>query len=384
MTVFKGYLKIAWKNRFLIFLYLGIFFGIVLMMQKSAKDSGGELYQTEGLNLAVVDEDHGAYAKSLIHYLEQRHQVQEMAPDKEKLQENLFYENVDYILWIPENFAQNCIEGQEKLSVTKRPGSYTGSYVDQQVNQFLNQAKLYQSAGFSEEEILKELQKDSPKAKVQVLDRQYKTAKENGIYYYFQYIPYLFLVISCYILGNLRMSFRKGDLPKRLAASAVSARRQSLESIGAVLVMGIVLWTICIGAAFVIYGEKMETIRSLIPYYLLNTFCFLLVTLMLAWLVGALVKSSTALNGVANLVSLGMCFLCGIFVPIGLLASGVRKIAQFLPAYWYTRANEILGNTQSLTQHMRDELFRAYGMQILFTLAFFCAVLSLAKWRQES
>ena len=95
-------------------------------------------------------------------------------------------------------------------------------------------------------------------------------------------------------------------------------------------------------------------------------------------------KSSTALNGVANLVSLGMCFLCGIFVPIGLLASGVRKIAQFLPAYWYTRANEILGNTQSLTQHMRDELFRAYGMQILFTLAFFCAVLSLAKWRQES
>ena len=25
MTVFKGYLKIAWKNRFLIFLYLGIF-----------------------------------------------------------------------------------------------------------------------------------------------------------------------------------------------------------------------------------------------------------------------------------------------------------------------------------------------------------------------
>ena len=96
MTVFKGYLKIAWKNRFLIFLYLGIFFGIVLMMQKSAKDSGGELYQTEGLNLAVVDEDHGAYAKSLIHYLEQRHQVQEMAPDKEKLQENLFYENVDY------------------------------------------------------------------------------------------------------------------------------------------------------------------------------------------------------------------------------------------------------------------------------------------------
>ena len=84
----------------------------------------------------------------------------------------------------------------------------------------MNQAKLYQSAGFSEEEILKELQKDSPKAKVQVLDRQYKTAKENGIYYYFQYVPYLFLVISCYILGNLRMSFRKGDLPKRLAASA--------------------------------------------------------------------------------------------------------------------------------------------------------------------
>ena len=40
--------------------------------------------------------------------------------DKEKLQENLFYENVDYILWIPENFAENCIEGRRSFQQKDR------------------------------------------------------------------------------------------------------------------------------------------------------------------------------------------------------------------------------------------------------------------------
>ena len=54
----------------------------------------------------------------------------------------------------------------------------------------------------------------------------------------------------------------------------------------------------------------------------------LLCALALAFLVGSLVKTSDALNGITNLLGLGMCFLCGVFVDMDLLSSGVRRAAS--------------------------------------------------------
>ena len=56
-----------------------------------------------------------------------------MKQDKARLQEALFYRDVEYIVWIPEDFFENCIVGEESLSVTQVPGSYTAFYVDQQI-----------------------------------------------------------------------------------------------------------------------------------------------------------------------------------------------------------------------------------------------------------
>lgn len=60
---------------------------------------------------------------------------------------------------IPENFYEKCIKGDEKLSVTKIPDTYSGSYVDQQINSFLNNARTYQAAGFTEAEAASALER---------------------------------------------------------------------------------------------------------------------------------------------------------------------------------------------------------------------------------
>ena len=46
--------------------------------------------------------------------------------DREKLQEELFYRNVEYIVVIPENFYESCMVNGEVISVTKVPGSLFG------------------------------------------------------------------------------------------------------------------------------------------------------------------------------------------------------------------------------------------------------------------
>lgn len=43
--------------------------------------------------------------------------------------------------------------------MTKIPDTYSGSYVDQQINSFLNNARTYQASGFTEAESASALEK---------------------------------------------------------------------------------------------------------------------------------------------------------------------------------------------------------------------------------
>ena len=47
---------------------------------------------------------------------------------------------------------------------------------------------------------------------------------------------------------------------------------------------------------------------------------------------------------IANILGLGMSFLCGIFVPQAFLGNTVLAIGRFLPAYWYVRITNMFGS----------------------------------------
>ena len=71
----------------------------------------------------------------------------------------------------------------------------------------------------------------------------------SGWLFYFRYIPYLFLALLCYVMGYVLMAFKKDDIPKRMQASVISARRQSLEGLLAMFIMGGGLWGIGMAVA---------------------------------------------------------------------------------------------------------------------------------------
>ena len=125
MTVFKGYMKILKKNFGLVIMYLVIFFSVALALQAAAGKEGGDSYQSKSIDIGIVDEDGGILAQGLKDYLGKIHHITMLENDREVLQENLFYRNVEYIVQIPENFEQSCIRDSERLTVTKVPGSYT-------------------------------------------------------------------------------------------------------------------------------------------------------------------------------------------------------------------------------------------------------------------
>lgn len=142
-------------------------------------------------------------------------------------------------------------------------------------------------------------------------------------------------------MGNVLSAFRRGDLQKRMRASAISGRRQNLEGLLASATVGAGLWIVTIVAAMAIYRGGFIRSSGFI-YYLLNALMMLLVALALSYLIGIVAKNTNMLNGIVNVLSLGMSFLCGVFVPLGYMNPSVRKVAMFLPVYWYEKANDLL------------------------------------------
>lgn len=133
MTVFKCYLKILRQNIWLVIMYLGIFFSVTMVMQAASGKSEESIYESTSINIGVVQKDTGTLAQGFVDYLKNIHHVILMENNPEKLQEELFYRNVEYIIQIPEDFYQTCFVEEKSLDVTKVPGSYSSYYVDRQI-----------------------------------------------------------------------------------------------------------------------------------------------------------------------------------------------------------------------------------------------------------
>lgn len=379
MTVFKAYMKIAKKNIWLILMYMGIFMAVTVMFQTFTGDKEQE-YAAKSVSVGVIDEDQGEAAQSLIRYIGSTNEVAELEDDRETMQENLFYRNVEYIVRIPSGFMEQCILGDEKLQVTTVPGTYSGYYVEQKISNFINFARSYAAAGFTESEI-SEAMAQRKAAQVELTNES--GGGENPAYaFYYRYLPYLILCVLCYVMGYILMGFRRGSLPDRMAASAVPARRQNLEGLLASGVIALALWGICVLLSMLIYGAEFLS-SGKVHWYLANSFALLLSALALAYLVGSLVKNSDALSGIVNVLSLGMCFTCGVFVEMDLMSSGVRKAVQFLPVYWYENVNSLLTDYKTVAGNIRTEVMSGIGIQLVFAAAFVCVTLAVARKRQN-
>lgn len=378
MTVYKGYLYVAKKNAGMFFLYLGIFFVITLLFQFMNQDTRQEGYRAERMSVALIDEDGGAMAVSLGKYLQEFHQVEMMEEDVAKLQEKMYYKEIDYIVRIPEHFYRQCILGNKKLRITQVPGSYTASYLEQQLNNYMNSAKTYAAAGFTEEENANAVGEHA-EAQIDFLNQSRNDGNTEAYLFYFRYLPYLFLGVLGYVIGSMVASMRRGDLKMRMQASAVPQRRQSLEGLLACGTMALILWGIVIIVAMCFYGKEFVGNAGNL-YYLLNSLALLCVAVSLSYLVGSLANGVDALNGMVNVLSLGMCFFGGAFVPLEVMNTGVKKVGQFLPIYWYETVNDLLGGY--CLDVVWEKVMQGIGIQFLFAVAFVCVTLVIAKKRR--
>lgn len=378
MQVFKAFFKIVRKNLTPIMMYLIIFLVITVIMTMNIKDTQVTSFSATSLDVAVVDRDHTTFSEALRDYIGKNHTVRELKDEKESLQESLYYRDVDYILIIPEGFANKLEQGQTEdlIENVKVPDSFSGIFVDNQVNTYVKALKTYIDAGFTDEEAVQQsLDAVNQSTKVNMVN----AAKEDGKpteYYYYEFLPYVFVCILIIGLGPILMTYKQKDLAARNKASAMSLKSLNLQLAAGSIVFGILVWLAFIVGSIVIIGPEVVFCTTGL-LRILNAFIFMLVSMSIAILLSNLLTSLNALNLVSNVIGLGMSFVCGIFVPRDVLASGVVTASKFLPAYWYVDAAEYIQNYK--TSPELSTILVDYGVQILFAVALFAIAMVISK-----
>ena len=384
MQVFKTFFKIAKKHVASCLVYLGVFVALLLMMSHSSSDTSTS-FEEASLNISIIDEDNSTASIALAEYLTSTHKLVSLpSTDRETLQDSLYYAKIDYVLRIPSGFEKKLTQGATKEIVksSKRQDSADGYFLDEQVEQYLQTISLYLKGGFSLTEAIQKTEAslaDTPE--VTILNKAEETnAKAGNFYQFFQYIPYMLLSMLIVGMAPIVIIFQQKDLENRIHCSALSVNKINMQLSLSCLVYSILVWVVFMLAAFFSYGgELLFSHDGLLC--VLNSFVYLLISIAITLFITIFSPNDNILNMLANVIGLGMSFLCGIFVPQYLLSENVISIARFLPAYWYVRINNMLSGASG-EGYSFENYVMWIGIECLFCVALFVLYLVGSKQKK--
>lgn len=345
MIVFNTVLKIVNKYKFTIILYtiMLIFFGGTNF--KTNNNSINYVATKPDIYIINYDEEVGI-TKDLIDYLSKNTNIKDLDSDDESINDALFYRDVSYIIYIPKNFRNDFLNGKNPQINIKTTKDYNSVLAKNLLDNYIKTASIYLNNIDREEDLIKKVnQTINTHAQVEITSKL-DTDTLSQVTLYFNFLNYCILAGCVYVICLLLSSFREKNVHKRMIISSTNYKKINRKLLISMGVISFILWILYIFLAIILLGSVVISVHGVI--YLINSFIFMICALTLAFLIGNIVNSKTAINGIINVVALGSSFLCGAFVPMEWLPNSVLTLAHILPSYWYIKTNELLKTMEIL------------------------------------
>lgn len=387
MQVYKAFFKIIKKNlpEISIYIVVFLFFAVFLSSVGSNKNSEG-FNQTKSKMVFINNDKDSKLIEGLKDYLNENARIVDVENNTQKLQDALFFREVEYILTVPEGFSQSLLSGNEiQLEKTTVPDSATGMYIDLMINKYLNTAKIYKKnlQNISDEQLINHIKEDlSNETHVNVNSFNSNGDSAKNYVYYFNYLSYSIFAVLILGVCAVMLVFNNSDLRRRNISSPIK-----LKSINFQLVLGnfsfaILSWIVMISSSFILYKEYMLTFRGFL--LLLNSLIFTFAALSISFLIANVVKSRNAMSAAANVVALGSSFISGVFVPQEMLGKTVLTIASFTPTYWFIKANNDISDIARFNMENVMPIINSMLVILAFATASLSVALVIIKQKRTS
>lgn len=368
MVIYKTFFKVLNKCKFPIILYTGIlllFAGVNLSSNEQTYD-----FTATKPDLLIINNDkEEGITKDFIDYLHENTNVKEIENNEQAIKDALFYRDINYIIYIPENFSENFLAGKNPQLEFKSTNDYQSSLADMIVQRYIKVAKFRVSNGETGDELYANIKETlDKKADVEVTSKL-DTNSLDRLRFYFNFSAYSFIATSIYVISTIILVFKGDKLNKRTIIGSTDYKKVNSKLLIANTVCCLFIWGFYMIMARILIGEITFKIHGL--YMMLNSLVFLSSTITLSFLLSIFVKNKNTITAFVNIVGLGSSFLCGVFVPMQYLPDFVLKIAHVLPAYWFVKNNELIANTESFSGTVLKELGINAAILIAYAVIFF-------------
>ena len=371
MTVFKTVWKILNKNKItvIIFTVMLLLFGVSNM--KTSEKSMNFIASKPDVLIVNYDKDEGI-TKDFIKYITDNSNIVDIKTDEEKINDALFYRDVNYVIYIPENYSKDFMEGKNVELEIKSTGDYQASLEEMLVSRYIKVAKIYQKNITNEDELISKINETlSDQVQTEITSKLDTNTISNATFYY-NFASYSILACLLLVISLILSSFNDQKIKKRIIVSSTKYKKHNKILLISNCCYSFILWLLYVVISFFILGDVMTKIQGII--YIINSLVLTICATTIAFFIGNLISSKGAINGIVNVVALGSSFTCGVFVPMRWLPDSVLKMAHLLPTYYYVSTNEALKTIEQFNIQTLKPLL--INMAIILCFAIFFILLT--------
>ena len=349
MIVFKTFWNVVKKYKGTVILYtvLLLVFGFLNM---STKDTQTDFVNSRPDIFIINKDKDGLLTKNLISYLGENSNRKEIKEEEDSINDALFYRDINFVIYIPEDYSKEVMEGSNPEIEIKSTGDYQASLASRMLERYLQIQTIYKKKETDEENLIEAINHNlKTSAKVEIAS-SLDTTKTTNSSRYFNFASYSIMAVVIFVVCLVMSSFKEKNTKKRIIISSMNYKEHNRKLLLASFVYSSIAWLLFILLGAILLKDILFTTRGLI--YMLNAYLFTFCSLTIALLISTLITDKNAVSGIVNVIALGSSFLCGAFVPSEWLPKGVLQIAHALPAYWYINSNDLLKIENHLNQFL--------------------------------
>lgn len=379
MTVFSTILKILNKLKGMLILYTVILISITALNQTSGSITE---FEESKPDLIIVNKDlEDPITKGFTDYLEEHCELKDIdVNDKEKISDAIFYRDVNYIVYIPNHFGKDLLEGKEPKLEYKSTGDENASYCQMIIEKYIRTVMIYKDY-YEGEELTEKVGNVVENDTKVTLKTSLDTSSLSSMTRYFNFLNYALLAGCVYCISMILASLKEQNVRKRTIISSFNYKKYNLIVLMSLSIVILAMWMMYMILSFILFKNQMTTSNGIA--YMLNSLVFALCSLSIGFLIGNITQNKNAIGGIVNVVALGTSFLCGCFVPFDYMPDYVIKIAHILPTYYFVKNNETIKTIETFGGDVLKPLLINGGIIVAFAILFIIITNYVSKKKER-
>lgn len=375
MTVFKSFFKIMRKNIGVIILYT-----VLLVLFGGLQFTTGDNqigFTASKPDISIINNDNSKLADNLVAYLDKHANLIEM--DEDKLDDALFYRQVNYIIYIYSGYGEDVLNGKFREFKIKSTGDYMSSLADMMVNRYLTIQSSYDN--LNEDELIDKVNSVLDKEVNIEVKTKLNTSLLSKISSYYNFASYTIMAIIILVISLILASYNSINIKKRITVSSTNYIKYNNSLLKASAIYSLIAWLFYNILGLIICGSELISIRGLL--FMINSFIYTIICLLISFIISNLLTNKDAISGIVNVLAVGSSFLCGVFVPAEWLSSGVLKVAHIFPTYYYVNANNVISELEVIKFNNLNGVYQNWIIMGIIIIGLFIVNLVIVRYKRK-